>query len=440
MPDLLTIAGEGIADLFTSGAAEAGIASTADAAVGAGALDAGASAAIDAGVGATADAALSAGSLGLGAGATAGAADATLGAAGADAALGGAGALGGTGVAGDAATLLPEQTVTAASLAPGAAAGAGTGLSAPGLSAVLGGTALAAAGAGGGGSGVPGTASTPASSSQAADLSNATADTSVPGVTDIGQTLSGTQFLSADDTAPSLQALANPSQFGIDTGASMATSDFDLANATVNPADTGIGDTAAGGASGGGNSLMSWLTNPKNAATAGLLGLSLKSALTRPNLPSSLSTANAAATSAVQNATPIIQSGGTATPEWTSQKASIDATINQQIQQQTEAILQAAASSGEGNANSGIVQQQVQTMTANLNVQRQQLYLQAQQQNVSAALSELSGGDQVLTSIGATQLQQSEEAQALAAQTAELALMLGSGTGTVKLPGVGAGG
>lgn len=426
MPDLLAVAGEGVADLFASGGAEAGIASTADAAVGAGAVDAAASAAIDAGVGAAADAALGAGSLGLGAGAAAGAADATLGATGAEAALGGSGALAGTGVAGDAATVLPEQTVTAA--APGAAAGAGTG-----LSAVLGGTALAAAGAGGGGSGVPGTASTPA------DLSAATADTSAPAVTDIGQTLSGTQFLSADDSAPSLQTLGNPSQFGIDTGAptSIDSSLTDVSGLTTDNPGYGPLDVANPSA---GSSIESWLSNPKNAATAGLLGLSLKSALTRPNLPSSLSTANTGATSAVQNAMPIIQSGGTATPEWTSQKATIDATIDQQIKQQTEAILQAAASSGEGNANSGIVQQQVQQMTANLNVQRQQLYLQAQQQNVSAALSELSGGDQVLTSIGATQLQQSEEAQALAAQTAELALMLGSGTGTVKLPGVGAGG
>ena len=426
MPDLLVVAGEGVADLFASGGAEAGIASTADAAVGAGALDAAASTAIDAGVGAAADAALGAGSLGLGAGAAAGAADATLGATGAEAALGGSGALAGTGVAGDAATLLPEQTVTAA--APGAAAGAGTG-----LSAVLGGTALAAAGAGGGGSGVPGTASTPA------DLSAATADTSAPAVTDIGQTLSGTQFLSADDSAPSLQTLGNPSQFGIDTGAptSIDSSLTDVSGLTTDNPGYGPLDVANPSA---GSSIESWLSNPKNAATAGLLGLSLKSALTRPNLPSSLSTATTGATSAVQNAMPIIQSGGTATLEWTSQKATIDATIDQQIKQQTEAILQAAASSGEGNANSGIVQQQVQQMTANLNVQRQQLYLQAQQQNVSAALSELSGGDQVLTSIGATQLQQSEEAQALAAQTAELALMLGSGTGTVKLPGVGAGG
>src|SRR5208337_1423385 len=159
---------------------------------------------------------------------------------------------------------------------------------------------------------------------------------------------------------------------------------------------------------------------PRNAGTAGLLGLSLKSALTQPKLPTASTTASNSATQAVQGANSVIQSGGTATPQWSSQKATIDASINQQIQQQSEAIMQAAASSGEGNQNSGIVQQQIAQMTANVNVQRQQAYAQAQQQNVQAALSELAGGDQTLTSIGNMQLAQSEEAQQLAAQTAEM--------------------
>jgi hypothetical protein len=177
-----------------------------------------------------------------------------------------------------------------------------------------------------------------------------------------------------------------------------------------------------------------YLSSPKNDATAGLLGLSLKNALSKPKLPSSLSAAQGNAGAAAQGALSTIQSGGTATPEWASQKSSIDATINQQIQQQTQAIMQAAASNGEGTQNSGIVQQQIAQMTANANVQRQQLYAQAQQQNVSAALSELSGGDQTLTAIGNTQLQQSEQAQALAAQTAEMALLLQTGQ---KIPGSG---
>jgi len=80
-------------------------------------------------------------------------------------------------------------------------------------------------------------------------------------------------------------------------------------------------------------------------------------------------------------------------------------------------------------------------MQQNLNVQRQNLYAQVQQQNVQAALSELSGGDSVLTSIGNTELQQSEQAQQLAAQTGELALLLQSGTtGAYRIPGVTVGG
>jgi hypothetical protein len=185
--------------------------------------------------------------------------------------------------------------------------------------------------------------------------------------------------------------------------------------------------------------LGSWLSNAKNVGTAGMLGLSLKNALSKPKLPGASQTASAGATQAVQGATSTIQSGGTATPEWGSQKASIDATIDQQITQQTEAIQQAAANSGQGNQNSGIVQQQIAQMTSNANTQRQQLYAQAQQQNVQAALSELSGGDATLTSIGNMQLQQSQEAQQLAAQTAEMALMLQTGTGQPRMPGSNSG-
>jgi hypothetical protein len=179
-----------------------------------------------------------------------------------------------------------------------------------------------------------------------------------------------------------------------------------------------------------------WLSSPKNAATAGMLGLSLKNALIPPGLPAADKAAQANAAALTKQALPIIQSGGTATPEWASQKASIDATIDNQIKQQTESIMQAAASSGEGGQNSGIVQQQIAAMTQQANLNRQQLYAQAQAQNVQAALSSLSGGDQTLTSIGSTQLQQSEEAQQLAAQTAEMALLLQTGQ---KLPGQGSG-
>jgi hypothetical protein len=273
---------------------------------------------------------------------------------------------------------------------------------------------------------------------------SASNDVSPGAETDIGQTLdsglgSGTQFLSASDTTPSLQTLSpdtmqslglDPSsiaQPSLDT--SMSGSDLS-AMGEDNP---GYGPMNVASQSGG---LGSWLSNAKNVGTAGMLGLSLKNALSKPKLTSADATASAAATDAVKSADAVINSGGTATAEWGSQKASIDATINQQIQQQTEAIQQAAANSGQGNQNSGIVQQQIAQMTANANTQRQTLYSQQQQANVSAALSELSSGDATLTSIGNAELKQSEEAQQLAAQTAELALQLQTGTAT-KQAGAG---
>jgi hypothetical protein len=429
----------GIGAGVAAGAGDAALGAGLDAGVGAGVADLGAGAGLDAGLGAAGlDAGVGAGTADLGAGAL----DAGLGAG--DAAAAGAGGVdattaalpaGAAGAPGAGGATLDAINVTAPSLAPGSAAAGGTG----GISDLLGSSALAAAGAGGGGSGVPGAASVSPGADQPLTASN-----TPPGVTDIGQTLDSGQFLSANDTGPSLQNL-DPNlagQLGIDPSGGFNSGsvggDFDLTNAEVSPADTGIDPNApAGGGSGGGlgGDLSKWFSSPKNIGTAGLLGLSLKNALTKPSLPSADTTASNAATQAVQSATSVVQSGGTATPEWASQKASIDATINQQIQQQTQAIMQAAASSGEGNQNSGIVQQQIAQMTANANTQRQQLYAQAQQQNVSNALSELNGGDQVLTSIGNTQLQESEQAQALAAQTAELALLLQSGTGQVKLPG-----
>jgi hypothetical protein len=254
----------------------------------------------------------------------------------------------------------------------------------------------------------------------------------VPGaMTDIGTTLNSgqPQFLSADDTAPSLQPMSGDlaSQLGIDPSSiSMSDMSFDPSLATDNPGfgPMNIADqTMSGG-------IESWLKNPKNLATLGSLGISGLQSFSKPKLPAASQTASNAATTAVQSAMPIIQSGGTASPQWATQKASIDAGIDQQIRQQSEAIQQAAANSGMGNQNSGVVQQQIAQMTSNANTQRQQLYAQAQQQNVSNALAELSGGDATLASIGNMQLKESELAQQQAAQTAQLALKLYGMTGT----------
>lgn len=438
-----------------AGAADAAGAFAGDAA--AGGLDAATTADLTASLGT--DAAASAASSAADAGLTAG-----LGAGADTAGIGGAGSLtsslptaegaaGTTGAAGGTSATLDPLTVTAASTAPGAATGSSAlGNLASGVGAGL--TGLAAgAGAGGGGSGVSGTQSQPA------DFSSSSANNELtPGaVADTGATLdtglgagSGADsgFLSATGVSdvsqmtPDFMQLAGiePGPTGADalfqgtadtgvTGGDISGLTAGSTDLSAGAADPSLASFSAGGDSSGG--ISKWLSNPKNAATAGMLGLSLKNAVSQPKLPGASTTAANAATQGVKSATSVINSGGTATPEWASQKASIDATINQQIQQQTQAIMQAAASSGEGNQNSGIVQQQIAQMTANANTQRQQLYEQAQTQNVNAALSELSGGDSVLTSIGNTQLQQSREAQQLAAQTAALALQLGtSGAGS----------
>jgi len=246
----------------------------------------------------------------------------------------------------------------------------------------------------------------------------------VPGaMTDIGATLPSGQpnFLGANDTQPSLQPMSGDmmSQFGIDP--SSMTSDPAFAdNPGYGPMDVAGPSTTDG--------VEKWFSNPRNLATLASLGISGMSALSHPALPGASQTAANNASALTKGALPIIQSGGTATPLWSSQKASIDATIDQQIKQQSEALQQAAINSGMGNQNSGIVQQQIAEMTRQANVQRQQLYTQAQQQNVNNALSELSQGDQILAEIGAMQLQQDERAKQLAGQTAELALLLASGT------------
>src|SRR5271163_4467422 len=419
-------AAKGAGEAGAKGATDAGIAAGAgagagtDAALGAGALDAGSTAALGtsaagdvaggtlSSIGGSDLASLGAGTLatdagGLGAlGAAGTTADLGAGAAALDSGgLGAAGLsqeAGGIATTGGSSALLPEQTVLGTAPAAGGSSALGSLAAGAGSAAGLAGLASAA---GGGGSGVPGTAGQPADFSGG---SNPVSASTTP------------QFLSADDTGPSLGTLSPDLAQSLGVSPDLTSNFVDPSLAGDNP---GFGPLDVAGPSAT-DSIGSWFENPKNIGTAGLLGLSLKNALSQPKLPGASSTANAAATEAVKGATSVIQSGGTATPEWASQKATIDQTFDQQIKQQSEALQQAAASSGEGNQNSGIVQQQIAQMTANVNVQRQQAYAQAQQQNVQAALSELAGGDQTLTSIGNMQLAQSEQAQQLAAQTAEM--------------------
>lgn len=382
----------------------------------AGALGAAGGAAGAAGAGADAGAVASDAGAGVGVGA-----DAGVGAgAGATAALpADAGVAGGVADAGAVAggAAIPELTVTAPFTGGASSLGDVLGSIAP----------IAASGL----AGITGAPSAGLPPAQAADFSGASASNTAPGVS-----TDTPNFLSASDTQPSLQPL-DPGlwdQFGIDPGSIDTTSlgdtsgAFDPSTVESPPSDIGGGPSAPSSPSSGGG-IGKWLSNPKNLATLGSLGISGLSGMHQPALPASSKTAAANASAVAAGALPTIQSGGTATPMWSSQKASIDATIDNQIKQQTQSLMQAAANSGEGNQNSGIVQQQIASMTQQANLQRQQLYTQAQQQNVQNAIQELSGSDALLAQIGNMQLAQEERAQQIAAQTASLALRLYSSWG-----------
>ena len=169
-----------------------------------------------------------------------------------------------------------------------------------------------------------------------------------------------------------------------------------------------------------------YITSPQGAIQAGLAGASLYAGTRTPQLPGALQTVQNNNTALQSQATGIINSGGTSNPNWASQKASIDATINQQIQQQTQQILQNAANSGQGGAQSMVVQQALSQMQQQANVQRQQLYMQALNTYVQQATSILTGGNQALAAVGNAQINQSNQAQQIAAELAMQAARLGT--------------
>jgi hypothetical protein len=191
----------------------------------------------------------------------------------------------------------------------------------------------------------------------------------------------------------------------------------------VAPASPGAAPDGSGFFDSAGN----WVKNDK--LQAGLLGMSLYNATRQPKLPGAAQTALGASSAAVQDAQGILQSGGTSSPLWASQKASIDQQINTNLQDAIAQMTQAAQNNGMGGANSGVVQQQINKLTTDAETQRQALYNQTLQQIVSNAVTELSGGNQTLGSIAQMQMSQSEQARAAASQTAELALLLGRGGG-----------
>jgi hypothetical protein len=194
--------------------------------------------------------------------------------------------------------------------------------------------------------------------------------------------------------------------------------------ALENASNVQIADPTGGGTPGFGTQMLNYLKTPKGALTAGMLGMSGLSALTRPGLPGAAKTAGGLAGPAAAQAQQVISSGGYAAPQWSQQKASIDAQVNQEIADATRAMQQNAQNAGMGGANSDVVQQQIASIKDRAETQRQMLYAQALQQNVNNAVSELTGADQTLMGIADLQYQQDAQAKALAAQLAQDAAWL----------------
>lgn len=183
---------------------------------------------------------------------------------------------------------------------------------------------------------------------------------------------------------------------------------------------TGMGAGEVGAA----ESAAAWLKKlGLTPATAGLLGISGLQALSKPKLPQAAQDLQKTGAAGATAASGVIQSGGTSGPAWAQQKSSIDATIDQQVKEQIQAMLQQAQNSGMG-ADSQVTQQQVNKIKNQAETMRQQMYAQAQAQNVQAALQQLGISDQALAQVANTQFQQSAQARQGAAQTASLALML----------------
>lgn len=171
----------------------------------------------------------------------------------------------------------------------------------------------------------------------------------------------------------------------------------------------------------GGGTALDWIT--KNPASAAMLGLSAANALSKPKLPEAAQSVQKANTPNLATASGVVNSGGSSGPAWNTQKAAIDSAIDRQIAEKKQQILQQAQNSGMG-VDSLVTIQQIQKMTEQMEGMRQQQYMQAQQQNVQAALSEMGMSNAALGQVASQQFAGSKEAQTSAAQTAQLALML----------------
>lgn len=360
-------------------------------------IDALATAGADAGAGAAADAAFTAGAAAAG-GAAADTGLATLGSSvlGADAAFGG-GAVAAGAAAGDTGLATLGSSVLGADAAFGGGTAAADALGADAASTFL-----------------PATGVTTASQ-LSPDLA---ASLGIQGAADGGLATGAAALPAGAATAD----VTTPVISSTDLAAGASSADLGIAPSS------GLDDVAA--------TLKKLGLTPASAA---MLGISGAQALSKPKLPGSYNTLQANAGAQLPQEQAIINSGGTAAPQWASQKQAIDAQYDQMLQQQTEALKQTLASSGQGGSNSAVIQQKIAQLTQTINQQRQQAYLQAQQANVNQAIQLMTGNNNILSGIGATQLQQSTAAQQTAAQTAELALLLQSRSGSAADSGGGGG-
>jgi hypothetical protein len=232
------------------------------------------------------------------------------------------------------------------------------------------------------------------------------------------------------------QGLADSGQIMTDASPELATTEAPAFDEFGNPVEGGTGPITTGM-----ESTTPIESTPPPAPTAGtdylaalkkaglspttlaLLGISGVQAFSKPQVPEASKTLSGTAGPGAANASAVIQSGGTATPAWAQQKESIDAALDQQLKEQTAAMMQQAVNSGQG-ADSQVTLQQINKLKNQIETQRQQLYAQAQSQNVQAALSQLGISDQALSNVANVQFQASNQARQQAASTAELALIL----------------
>jgi len=121
------------------------------------------------------------------------------------------------------------------------------------------------------------------------------------------------------------------------------------------------------------------------------------------------------------------------------QIAVIDATIEQQRRMGTEAILQAAANSGQGDKNSMVVQDKIRSFNEQLATMRMTMIQQQSEQNVLVALKELGMIDQETFQLAQLQLQQDTAQQHRIASIMQSLGWLWSGGGAGTTPASGTG-